>query len=88
LPRHWADIDVGHLVIAPEDDRKEDGWWQAIVGARSLLQELLLPGVNLVGMRCAKSDTVACSRSASRAILAFSSASIFRLVLFVIIRSV
>jgi hypothetical protein len=31
LPRHWDDIDVGHLVIAPEDNRKDDGWWQAIV---------------------------------------------------------
>jgi hypothetical protein len=34
LPRHWDDIDVGHLVIAPEDDRKADGWWQAIVAEK------------------------------------------------------
>jgi hypothetical protein len=35
LPRHWDEIDVGHLVIGPEADRKEDGWWQAIVVAKN-----------------------------------------------------
>jgi hypothetical protein len=35
LPRSWDELDVGHLVIAPEDDRKQDGWWQAIIVGKS-----------------------------------------------------
>jgi hypothetical protein len=52
--------------------------------------KLLLPGVNLVGMDLVALPkvTVACSRSASSAIFAFSPASIRRLVFFVIVRSV
>ena len=57
---------------------------------RRVLQQLLLPGINLVRVNLvahASSATVACSRSASKAIFAFSAASIFRLGFF-IIRSV
>ncbi len=32
LPRSWADIDVGHLVLAQEVPG--DGWWETIVVAR------------------------------------------------------
>jgi hypothetical protein len=56
-----------------------------------LIQQLLLPGINLVRMNLialARSATVACSRSASSAIFALSAPSIFRLVLCVILRSV
>jgi hypothetical protein len=28
-PTAWADIAVGHLVIAPAD-KPEDGWWPAV----------------------------------------------------------
>ena len=62
-----------------------------VEGARRLILKLLLPGVNLVGMNLValrRSVTVACSRSASSAIFAFSPASIRRLVVFVIVRSV
>jgi hypothetical protein len=62
-----------------------------IKGTRRLILKLLLPGVNLVGMHLValrKVATVACSRSASSAILAFSPASIRRLVFVVIVRSV
>jgi hypothetical protein len=57
---------------------------------RRVLQKLLLPGINLVRMNLVAHRqlvTVACSRSASSAIFAFSAASIFRLGFF-IIRSV
>jgi hypothetical protein len=50
-----------------------------------ILQRLLFPGINLLARR--DTPTVACSRSASNAIFAFSAASIFRLAFF-IIRSV
>src|SRR5204863_25299 len=30
LPRHWDEIDAGHLVLAQDADPKE-GWWPAIV---------------------------------------------------------
>ena len=52
-----------------------------------LLLKLLLPGVDLVPMdpvRCARSATVDCSPMASRAIFAFSPASIFRPDFFII----
>jgi len=58
-----------------------------VEGPRRLILQLLLPGINLVGMDL-RSTTVACSRSASSAIFAFSPASIRRLVFFVIVRSV
>jgi hypothetical protein len=32
LPRSWADIDVGHLVLALDEPR--NGWWEAVVLAR------------------------------------------------------
>jgi hypothetical protein len=62
-----------------------------VEGPRRLILQLLLPGINLVGMDLiplSRSTTVACSRSASSAIFAFSPASIRRLVFFVIVRSV
>lgn len=56
-----------------------------------LIQQLLLPGVNLIGMHLIAlgqiGPTVACSLSASSAIFAFSAASIFRLVRLLISRS-
>jgi len=57
---------------------------------RRMVQQLLFPRVNLVRMNLValrRSFIVACSRSASSAIFAFSPASIFRLV-FVMFRSV
>jgi hypothetical protein len=51
-----------------------------------VFEQQLLPGANLV--RCAESDTVACSRTTSGAIFAFSAASILRLVFFVMVSSV
>jgi hypothetical protein len=55
--------------------------------ARRVVQQLLLPGVDLVRVNLiatARSATVACSRSVSKAIFAFSAASIFRLDFFII----
>src|SRR5512133_3125395 len=55
---------------------------------RRVLQQPLLPGINLVRVNLvARRQLSACSRSASKAIFAFSAASIFRLGFF-IIRSV
>src|SRR4029077_18976946 len=60
-----------------------------VEGARSLILQLLLPSVNLVGMDLvALCKVVPCSRTASSAIFAFSPASIRRLVFFVIAGSV
>jgi len=61
-----------------------------IEGARRVLQQLLLPGIDLVGMdlvALGKVATVACSRTASNAIFAFKAPSILRLV-FVMVCSV
>ena len=35
LPRHWDEFDIGHLVIGPDDDPKEDGWSAANVAERN-----------------------------------------------------
>jgi hypothetical protein len=59
--------------------------------ARSLILQLLLRGVNLVGLNLAapcEVGTVACSGSPSSTIFAFSPASIRRLIFFVMARSV
>jgi hypothetical protein len=54
-----------------------------------LILKLLFPGVDLIGLYLvAKSATVACSRSASKAIFAFSVASILRLVFCAMFRSI
>ena len=77
------DLPLMRRLGVPPDARVE--------GARRLILKLLLPGVNLVRMDLValrKVVTVACSRSASSAIFAFSPASILRLVFFVIVRSV
>jgi hypothetical protein len=34
LPQDWDSIEVGHLVIAPEDGGPKEGWWEAIVLAK------------------------------------------------------
>jgi len=63
----------------------------ALEGPRRLIEQLLFPRVNLIGVNLitlGQGVTVSCSRNASSAIFAFSAASILRLVLFVIFRSV
>jgi hypothetical protein len=62
-----------------------------VEGALGLLLKLPLPSeirLRWTSYRCARSVTVACSRSASGAIFAFSAPSIRRPVFFVIARSV
>jgi hypothetical protein len=34
LPKDWDRIEVGHLVIAPEEGGPKEGWWEAIVLAK------------------------------------------------------
>jgi hypothetical protein len=34
LPKDWDSIEVGHLVIAPEEGGPKEGWWEAIVLAK------------------------------------------------------
>lgn len=62
-----------HVLALPPDTR--------VKSSGRLVQQLLLPGIDLVRvnlMALARSATVACSRTASSAIFAFNAASIFR----------
>jgi hypothetical protein len=73
------DLAFARFLALPPDTR--------VKGPGRLFQQLLLPRINLV-RRCARSATVACSRTASSAIFAFNATSIFRLIFFVIMPSV
>jgi hypothetical protein len=62
----------------------------SVESSRRVLEKLLQAYIwsGWTSWRCAKSATVACSRTASKAIFAFMPASILRLVFLVTVRSV
>ncbi|WP_445222709.1 hypothetical protein ACKWRH_46480 (plasmid) [Bradyrhizobium sp. Pa8] len=77
------DLAFARVLAFPPDTR--------VKGPGRLVPQLLLPGIDLVRVNLialARSATVACSRTVSSAIFAFSPASILRLVFVLIMRSV